>query len=267
MPRFNPLVAMLLVATISLAALYGLLPSRNAAVDADGDEIVVYCAAGMRVPLEEIARNYEEENRTPIVIQYGGSNTLLSQIEVARQGDLFLAADDMYLNLAREKQLVREIVPLATMRAVIVVRKGNPKNVASIEDLLKLKLAAANPDQAAIGDETRRRLIASGDWERFDQSVRERGVYKPTVGEVANDVLLGSVDAGIVWDAVAAQHPDLETVAIAELAESRAEIALGILTDSTQPAAALRFARFVAARDGGLPVFEKHGYHPVEGDP
>ncbi len=267
MPRLNPLATLLLVAVVSLAVLCWLLPSNSSTNNTSADEIVVYCAAAMRAPIEEIAEAYEQEYAASITIQYGGSNTLLSQIEVARQGDLFLAADRSYLELALDRKIVREILPLAAMRAVVVVPKGNPKKIETLDDLMKWKVAAANPDQAAIGRETRRLFTVSGRWGEFDKQVRERGVYKPTVGEVANDVKLGSVDAGIVWDAVAAQHPEIETVEIAELVESRAEIALGVLTDSKQPTAALRFARFVAARDRGLAVFEKLGYETVEGDP
>ncbi len=267
MPRVNPLATMLVVGVASLAVLYQLLPANRSSADVMGGEIVVYCAAGMRVPMEEIVESYQSEYDTSITIQYGGSNTLLSQIEVARQGDLFLAADLSYLDLAREKKLVNEVLPLATMRAVVAVPKGNPKQVSSIDDLMKLKVAAANPDQAAIGGETRRLLSASGHWQQFDEHVRESGVYKPTVGEVANDVVLGSVDAGIVWNAVATQYPELEIVDIDQFANSSADIAIGVLSTSKQPTAALRFARYVAASDRGQPIFAEHGFESVGGDP
>ncbi len=115
--------------------------------------LFMYCAAGIRPPVEQVAANYLKEYGAPVQLQYGGSNTLLSQIEVAKTGDLYLAADDTYTDLARQKGLVKEAIPLANMRPVIAVKKGNPQNIRGIKDLLRddVKTALGNPDQAAIG--------------------------------------------------------------------------------------------------------------------
>ena len=39
-------------------------------------------------------------------------------------------------------------------------------------------------------------------------------MFKPTVNEVANDVKIKTVHAGIVWDATVRQYPELETVSL-----------------------------------------------------
>ena len=70
------------------------------------ESLFVYCAAGMRYPMEKVSKDYEEEFGTRIQLQYGGSNTLLSQLEVSQTGDLYLAADDSYISLARDKGLL-----------------------------------------------------------------------------------------------------------------------------------------------------------------
>src|SRR5262245_60960731 len=43
--------------------------------------LVVFCAAGLRKPVEQAARDYEEEHGVEVRLQYGGSETLLGQIE------------------------------------------------------------------------------------------------------------------------------------------------------------------------------------------
>jgi ABC-type molybdate transport system substrate-binding protein len=96
--------------------------------------------------------------------------------------------------------------------------------------------------------------------------VTETGVFKPTVPEVANDVKLGSVDVGIVWDSTVAQYAELEAVRTEELDRGSAQITIGILRSSKTPTAALKFARFLAARDRGLKHFSETGYEPVSGD-
>lgn len=230
--------------------------------------LLLYCAAGMTAPVEQIAAQYEREHGVKVALQFGGSGTLLSNIEVARQGDLYLAADATYTALAREKGLVAETIPVARMRPVIAVAPGNPKGVRAIEDLLRddLRVALANPDAASVGQVTRRMLQDLGLWDGAHAAVTARGVFKPTVNDLANDVKLGTVDAAIIWDALVPQFAPIEAVPIAGANRYEQEVSIGALTCSARPTDALRFARYLAAHDRGLPVFERNGFTPVQGD-
>jgi molybdate transport system substrate-binding protein len=227
--------------------------------------LLVYCAAGMKVPVEEVAREYEREYGVPVQTQYGGSQTLLANIEVSDSGDLYLPADESYVRLARAKGLIAEVLPLARMRAVLAVPKGNPKGLRALPDVWRrpVRLAFADPEAAAIGKLTAEALRRSGEWEALRKQVV---VNKLTVNDVANDVLVGSADAGVVWDVTVKQYPGLEAVADPRLNKVTAHLSLCVLRRCTQPAAALHFARYLAARDRGLPRFQKYGFEAVEGD-
>lgn len=266
----NRLYWWLAVAALLLVALaFGLAllnPRRDRGAPA---RLQMFCAAGMRVPIERIARDYEAMYGVKVRLQYGGSNTLLSQIQLTRSGDIYLAADESYVEQARALGLVVERIPVARMRPVIAVARGNPAGIHGVDDLLRaqVRVALGNPDQAAIGRYTRRLLTASGQWEALAEHVTRRGVYKPTVPEVANDIVIGSVDAGIIWDATVRQYPELEAVRIAPLEAGTVDITMGIMSSAASPAGALRFARYIAARDGGLLHFAATGYEVIEGDP
>jgi molybdenum ABC transporter molybdate-binding protein len=246
-----------------LVALLAWLPERQIAMGKR--PLRVYCAAGIKAPVEDIAKKYEAEFGVPIELQFGGSQTLLANIELSDEGDLYLPADESYLELARDKKLLAETIPIAQMNVVLAVPRGNPKQIDSLEDLLsgELKLAQANPDAAAVGKLTREALTKSGHWETIEEQTL---VFKPTVNDVAADVKVGTVDAAFVWDAIVRQMPALEAVDLPELADATASMGIGVLATSKQPTAALRFARFLSASDRGLPEFEKHGFKPVEGD-
>jgi molybdenum ABC transporter molybdate-binding protein len=234
-------------------------PSKNAKT------LVFYCAAETRVPVEGIVAQYTKQYGVSVQMQYGGSATLLSHMEVSEMGDLYLATDDSYIDLAHERGLVEERIPVAAIRPVLAVRKGNPKNIETIQDLLRddVRLALGNPEQAAIGHETRKLLEASGLW----KDVRPRVmVFKPTVSEVANDVRIGSVDVGVIWDTTAARFLDLEAVRAEEFDRDTSQITIAVMKSSESPTAALKFARFLAARDRGLTHFAEMGYEPVDGD-
>ncbi|MDA1160764.1 MAG: substrate-binding domain-containing protein, partial [Planctomycetota bacterium] len=213
-----------------------------------------------------------------IELQYGGSQTLLSQIKVDEHGtsDLFLAADDFYTDKAHEDGLAKETLSIAYMRPVIAVSKDNPKNIQAIRDLLKtdVRVSLGSPEQAAIGRAVQKRLkshqVGDSDlWTKLEEHVTDVGVFKPTVNDVANDVLIGAVDAGIVWDSTVAMPKYAEKligVPVDELDGDPNLISICVLKSSQQPTAALKFARYLSACDRGLPVFKKYGMRPVDGD-
>jgi len=252
------------------AVLVGLLlwPSGDGAA-AQGP-IVIYCAAGIKPAVEAVAKEYERQYGVEVRPDYGGSQSLLTRvIEDGRdsaRADLYLPADESYIQAGRDRGLLAETVPLARMRPVLAVAAGNPKKVASLDDLLRpdVRLAMADPDVAAVGKVTRDALARSGRWDAIKPRI---SVSKTTVTDVANAIQLGAVDAGFVWDATVRQVAGLEAVRLPQLDGVSSGVSVAVLAGCRQPAAALRFARFLAARDRGLPEFEKNGFEVADGDP
>ena len=161
--------------------------------------------------------------------------------------------------------MLAETIPLAHMHPVVAIVAGNPKKIASIDDLLRpeIHLAQANPDVAAIGKVTRDALRKSGQWDAINRRVT---VSETTVNAVGNAVQLKTVDAGFVWDATVRQMSQLEAVELPQFAGISSEVSVAVLAGSRHPTAALRFARYLAARDRGLPLFTKNGFDVVDGD-
>jgi len=265
MRKLSCLVMGSLVAIAGLVGLLFWLSWKPQTKTAGQKPLLLFCAAGIKPPVEAVAHEYQQACGVRLEIQYGGSGTLLSNLRMAKIGDLFLAADESYLKSAREFGLLAETIPLARQRPVIAVAKDNPKNIRTLDDLLRadVRFAAANPDAASIGRTVRALLQKTGQWTDLEKHVT---VFKPTVNDVANDVKLGSVDAGIVWDATARQYPELDCVAVALFDTAAETISIGVLRSSAQPAAALRFARYLGARDKGLKRFAQFHYEPVAGD-
>lgn len=235
---------------------------------ANGDDaLVMYCAAGIKPPVAAAAAQFaEEEFGIPVHLQYGGSGTLLSNLQVAKKGDLYLAADTSYIEIAHEKGLLDEAISVARMHPVIMVKKGNPKKIQSIDDLLKadVTFALANPDAASIGKLTKKKLTEAGKWDAVSRSAR---VFKPTVSEISSDVLLGAVDAAIVWDATVNQHPEKASmVDVPEFSGTIKNVTVGVLNSSDKPQKALMFARYLQAPEKGQKQFAENGYETVQGD-
>jgi len=260
------LTLVFVAAVVLLVAALRLFTTRERG-DEGATSLVLYCAAGVKPPVLAAAAEFSKRHGVRVNMHYGGSGTLLSNLQVARQGDLYLAGDASYIELAREKGVVLESLPLAHMTPVIAVRKGNPKGIQGLGDLSRedVRLALGNPDAASIGKQTKKLLVEAGRWEAVKARTEADGVFKPTVPEVANDIKIGAVDAGVIWDATVNQYPELEAVTVPAFDHARKKITIGVLKWSSQPTLALRFARFLNSREGNR-FFEASGYPPVEGD-
>lgn len=262
--RRHPAVSAVSLSLGVLAGLLALLHCQTTRSEAQLSEppLFMYCAAALRVPAEQIAHEYEREYRQRVELTFGGSQSLLSSIEVAGKGDLFLSADETYIHTARQKKLAEESMPLARMTAVVLVHGGFSDTIHSWRDLLadSVRLAQANPEAAAIGKLTRDRLLQTGHWDELAKRTR---VFKGTVSDVANAVQLGAVDAGIVWDAVTPQYPGHRVVHLPELEGIVAQVQIAVLTSSGNPMAALRFAHY-AAHDKARAIFQAHGFSTVK---
>ena len=256
------LAALLLTIAALLAAL-ALLQRKGTTSSSTATALTVYCAAGLKQPVEAIAAKYRAEFGVEVQLQYGPTGALISNLRVAKRGDLFIAADDGSIADARKFELVREVLPLVRQHPVIAVRAGNPKNIRALADLLRddVKLALTNPDAASI---SRVSKAALGDtWAKL---AARATVMKPTVTEIAADLSLGAVDAAILWDATVPQFKGLIAVEVPELKDRVENASAAVLAFCPQPAAALKFARYLAAPEQGGAVFQSHGFQLADGD-
>lgn len=239
--------------------------AAGAAGGGDQPAVLVFCAASNRAVMEAVRSEYEQQFPVRIQVQYGPSQTLLSSMEVSGTGDLYLPADDSYLEMARQKQLVDDVLPLATMKLVVAVSKDNPRGIDQFSDLLRedIRVVQANYEATAVGQKTRDILTRQGLWQRLDQRTT---AYRTTVTDVANDVKVGAADAAIVFDAVLHTYPELQAIELPELVDGVASVAVGVIASTRQPARAYHFARFLSARDRGLKHYRDFGFEPVAGD-
>ena len=225
--------------------------------------LTVYCAAGLKKPIEAAAAEYIKETGTLIELQFGGTGTLLSQLRIAGKGDLFIAADEGSLADAAKLDVIREILPLAVQHPVIAVARGNPKRIAALADLEKpdIKLALPNPEAASIGKVSKKLLGA-----RWDTLAKKAAVMKPTVTEIAADVKIGASDAALVWDSTVPQFEGLEALNLPELSKHAEKASAAVLKSTKSSVEALKFARYLAAPEKGGAIFQKLGFQPAGGD-
>ena len=246
----------ILVILVALAGWILLAPISGSAQDPAS--LMVYSGAGMRKPMDEIGAVYQKRFGTKIQYNYAGSNALLSQMELTRQGDAYMPGATMYIEIASEKGLVGYKTPIAYHVPVITVPKGNPANVKGLEDLIRpeVKIVCGDPKVAAIGKIGNKILEKNGIKEAFWKKDVDTTA---TMNELIIYIAMGQADAAINWWDTVKSVEKIDVVEIPKEKNLIKVIPIGVTTFSEHPDAARKFVDFCAS-DEGKAIFQKHGF-------
>lgn len=222
--------------------------------------LLLYCGAGIRPPVAEAVEEFQRRHGVRVECDYAGSEVLLSRIKLSGRGDLYLPGDVYYIEQATEAGLVKSNRAVCYFIPVILVQKGNPKNIRSLADLVRpdIKLGLGDPEVCAIGRKSKK-IFAKNDIAEaeIEPSVKFRST---TVNELIGNVKLRALDAAIVWDGVAANvAEETDIVRIPPEQNVISTVAVGVLESSTNPELAARFVEFLASEQG-REIFKKHHY-------
>jgi molybdate transport system substrate-binding protein len=228
--------------------------------DSETKELLLYCGAGIRPPVQQIAEAFEREHGVKIVTDYAGSEVLISKIKLARQGDLYMPGDKHYVELAAQEGLILSQQSVCYFVPTILVRKDNPKNINGLRDLLAdgLKLGLGDAKACAIGRKTRQ-IFAKNNipWEDVEKNVAFQSF---TVNELGMQIQAGSLDAVIVWDAIARYYSEHGTEVPIPVEENViSTVNIGILTFTKDRSLAGQFVKF-AASERGQNIFKQHNF-------
>jgi molybdate transport system substrate-binding protein len=249
------LVMLLAIACICISGCTGTTPAGEE--NAQPDSLLVYCGAGMREPMDEIAMAFEERTGVKIHYNYGGSNTLLSQMELTQQGDAYMPGATSYIDTAREKGFINTEANVVYHVPTIIVPKGNPAGITSLEDLAKpgVKVELGDPEAAAIGKLSDSLLKQNGIFDDVQANIIARTA---TVNELIVHTSLGQTDAAIIWEDLF-ESEKLEKINIPKEQNIVKVVPIGSLTFSEYPETANDFINFVAS-DEGKAIFTTHGF-------
>jgi molybdate transport system substrate-binding protein len=137
-----------------VAAMAGTLPCCTA--QAATREVHVLAAADLQPVMPSLAGAFEHATRIKLVVSYGSSATLATQIINGDPADLFLAADFSFPEKVVAAGLADSAMPIAYARGELVLwaRKDSPLQPLTQNTLIDGRfssLAIANPEHAPYG--------------------------------------------------------------------------------------------------------------------
>lgn len=232
-------------------------------------ELLLYCGAGIRPPVDELVELFRRDYGVRIAVDYAGSEMLLSTIRLARRGDLYMPGDRHYIEQAEQENMILSHRAVCYWVPTILVQKGNPKNIHGLEDLFQggLKLGLGDPNACAIGRVTQQ-IFAKNNiaWEDIKEYVAYQSL---TVNELGMQIQARALDAVIVWDAMARYYSQYgDQVPIAPDKNVVSTVDIGVLTFTKQKELAEKFVDF-ATGASGREIFQKYQYRttPPDSDP
>lgn len=164
---------------------------------------VVFAAASLTDVLETVGELYAAEGHPKPKFNFAGSSALAKQLEQGAEADIFISADEAWMDYAADKSLIdpSSRVTLLTNELVLVAPAGAPitLDLASGMDLAGAlnggKLALADPDSVPAGKYAREALTHFGAWDAVAASVARA----ENVRAAMRFVETGDAAAGIVY--------------------------------------------------------------------
>jgi molybdate transport system substrate-binding protein len=212
--------------------------------------------------MEKISARFEKEKGIEVNTIFGGSGTLLSQIELSRQGEIYLPGSPDYIVIAERKKLLVEGSEriVAYLVPAIITPAGNPAGIHSLEDLARpgIRVGLGNPETVCLGLYAVELLEANGLLEKVMKNV---ATFGGSCSKTANLAAMSKLDAILGWRVFHYWNPDrMAYVAIAPQSIPRISyipIAIPIHTRDLQLSRS--FVEFVLS-PAGLSVYEDLGY-------
>jgi molybdate transport system substrate-binding protein len=266
-------ILFLVIAAVLLIALAGCRaqPSASPAQSpppAVKKEITAFAGSASKPPLDEAAGVFEKQTGIKVYLTYGGSGTVLSQMELSKSGDLYIPGSPDYLIKAETKKIIDPATAkiIAYLVPAIAVQHGNPQNILSLSDLAKpgTKVGIGNPNSVCVG------LYAI---EILDYNHLLAEVNKNIVTQAAScdatatliSLKLNGIDAVMGWDVFHFWDPDkIDVVYLKPEQTPRiAYIPAAISTFTKDRESAEAFLNFLASETARA-IFKKWGYIVTE---
>ncbi|TKI07396.1 molybdate ABC transporter substrate-binding protein [Martelella alba] len=146
----------------------------QATAASDGGKVTVFAAASLTNAMQDIAKTYQKEHKVDIVSSFASSSTLARQIEQGAPANLFISADQQWMDYAQNKQTIVNDTRYTLLGndLVLVAPKSSQQGTVKIDkqtdwkSLLKgQKLAVGDPDHVPAGIYAKDALQHLGAWD------------------------------------------------------------------------------------------------------
>jgi molybdate transport system substrate-binding protein len=205
------LIRSLLLLPIALSA------QSSLAADAKRDALIVFAASSLTDTLQKVSDAYTNSSGVPVKLSFAASSALARQIEAGARADVFLSADQEWMNYLDQKRLIdeRSRTDLLGNRLALIAPRESAvtMTLARNAPLLRAlgrtgRLATGDPDSVPAGKYAKAALIALDLWPALEPRLARAENVRVALSYVAR----GEAPLGIVYATDAAVEPRVRIV-------------------------------------------------------
>ncbi len=242
-----------------------LLLSLSQPAESSPPRLLIFAGAASKPATEEVIDSYKKKFGISVDVIFGGSGFVLSQMKLAKKGDLYFPGSSDFMEKAKKEGLVfpeTEKIVVYLIPA-INVQKGNPKGIHSLKDLTHrgVRVAIANPEQVCVG--TYAIEIIEKNLTIFEKKAFKTNLvnYTESCEKTATIVSLKAVDAVLGWRVFQYWDPErIETIYLKPNEISRiGYIPIAVSKFTRDKDLAQQFLDFLLSSQGKN-IFQKHHY-------
>lgn len=230
------------------------------------EKVTVFAAASLTNALQEIATQYKKKADVEVVSSFASSSTLARQIEQGAPADLFISADQQWMDDAVAKKSMDDAtrVTLLGNELVLVAPRSDSAKPVTLnqqtdwKSLLKgERLAVGDPDHVPAGIYAQEALQKLGAWEAVSPSLARANNVRAALALVERN----ETPFGIVYgsDAVASQKVQVVGTFPAD-SHKPVEYPMAIVKEHNR-AAVKAFYDYLKGPEAAA-VFKQYGFSP-----
>jgi molybdate transport system substrate-binding protein len=228
---------------------------------AEPPTVTVYAAASLTNALNDIDANYEKTSGTKLIASFASSSTLAKQIENGAPTDVFISADEQWMDYLARKGKIDPMTrqDLLGNELVLVAPKGQQSTIRmepkfKFADAFTGKLCTGDPERVPVGIYAKQALLRLGWW----NSVASRVVPTEDVRAALLFVERQECAMGIVYATDAGVSDHVQTVATF-LANTHDPIVYPVAVVSGEHPAGHAYLTYLSSQ-AALTVFKKFGF-------
>ncbi len=261
-------------------SLPALLAAALLACRGDGSkpQLLVFAAASLRDVAADLGADVERRHPVEVVYNFAGSNTLAQQIRAAPGADVFLSADEHWIDVLEQagRTVAGTRRVFLSNRLVLVARRDSPLEIDDPRDLARSVtpeggkrntvrfLAVADPEAVPAGRYARaalERLDADGAdlWRALAPKVVPALDVRAALALVESDPEI----AGIVYRTDAMTSEKVRVLHVFPAGDDPIRYGAVLVAGGASPETARRFLDFLAGPQARA-IAERHGFEPVD---
>lgn len=232
------------------------------------DKVTVFAAASLTNAMQDIAAQYQKEKGVQVVSSFASSSTLARQIEQGAPADLFISADQQWMDYSISKQQIVENTRYTLLgnELVLVAAKTSKIDNVEIDDktqwtklLVDSRLAVGDPDHVPAGIYAKEALQKLGAWSTLEPKLARASDVRGALALVERE----EAPLGIVYGSDAIASKKVKVVGTFPASSHKpVEYPMAIVKDHEKPE--VRAFYDYLKTPAASAIFKQYGFAPKE---